>query len=580
MQLQHEISVLHVEDSDADAKLVEIALKRIPYHSYYIHRAIDMETAKHVLVSRSFDLVLLDLYLPDSHGLETLQRFRAISSDCAIIVVTGSDDEGTALRALNSGAQDYMMKNELDPRTAARSIRYSLERYKYDKKVVELANIDMLTGLPNRPSFMDHLENAIAQTHRVKGNLSLLFIDCDHFKVINDTLGHNKGDEFLVIIGTLIKDALRSSDFVARLGGDEFVLVITCEQGPVRSPLMVANKVLARVRAGVELSSGEVLDARCSIGITNYDGNAPVLSADKFIHEADSAMYVSKRRGGDCVSFFDQALEEKAERRLSLLRDISGAFKTGEFFLNYQPIVDASTNSCIGVEALLRWQNINQELITPTEFIPLLEENGLIHTVGKWIIEKSLSDFDNMIACGAMPKDAWVSVNISPTQLQDKNFMSGLRRILDASNVSPSALQLEITESVLMEKSEHVLVTLDSIRDLGCKLAIDDFGVGYSSMSYLKNLPVDTLKIDRSFIRYCRENPSDTAITRAMISLAHNLRMRVVAEGVETPDVSDFLNGEHCDYLQGFYFSRPLGLEELKHSLSGNDISSVRVADK
>lgn len=568
--LSETLTILHVEDSDADAKLIEITLKQDKLSCYALSRAADMESAMTYLNDRKVDLVLLDLFLPDCQGLDTLRRIRTFSPQTAIVVITGTDDEQCALQAVQNGAQDYLVKDELTARTMARAIRYSVERHKHDQQVIDLANTDMLTGLANRSRFMDYLEQAINSVQRLHYNLSILFIDCDHFKLINDTYGHAKGDEFLVALSQSLNSVLRVSDFAARLAGDEFVIALQTKNDTLRSPLIVAEKILSNIRDGIYLSSGENLDARCSIGITSFNGEGDAPSPDKLLNEADTAMYLSKQRGGDCASFFDQDLEKKAERRLQLLRDMAHAFREGEFYLNYQPIVNAKTQKFCGLETLLRWKSSRGEIISPAEFIPLLEENGYIQTIGNWIIKQACLDYLALVEQGLLAPSAWLSINISPIQLQAKHFLRKLEATIVNSGINPEILHLEITESLLMEKSEHVFSILNQVRDLGCKWAIDDFGVGYSSMSYLKYLPIDILKIDKSFILNCCEDKQDRAITKAMISLAHNLDMEVVAEGVETFEASELLYKENCDFLQGFYYSKPLSIDALSHFLQEN----------
>ncbi len=557
------LTILHVEDSDADAKLIEITLKQDKLYNYSLSRVSSIEEAIVYLNAQKVDLVLLDLFLPDTQGLDTLKRIRTFSPKTAIVVITGTDDEQCALQAVQNGAQDYLVKDELTARTMARAIRYSVERHKHDQQVIDLANTDMLTGLANRSRFMDYLEQAINSVQRLHYNLAILFIDCDHFKLINDTYGHAKGDEFLIALSKNLSSVLRVSDFAARLAGDEFVIALQSKNDSLRSPLTVAEKILSNIREGIYLSSGENLDARCSIGITNFSGEGDPPSPDKLLNEADTAMYLSKQRGGDCVSFFDQDLEKKAERRLQLLRDMAHAFREGEFYLNYQPIVNAKTKEFCGLETLLRWRSARGEIISPSEFIPLLEENGYIQTIGNWIIKQACLDYLALVSKGILDSSSWLSINISPIQLQAKHFFRKLEATILNSGINPAILHLEITESLLMEKSDHVLSILNQVKGLGCKWAIDDFGMGYSSMSYLKNLPIDILKIDKSFILNCCEDRQDCAITKAMISLAHNLGMDVVAEGVETYEASNMLSGECCDFLQGFYYGKPMAVEDL-----------------
>jgi len=411
---------------------------------------------------------------------------------------------------------------------------------------------------------MDYLNHVLRRVQRDKYNLALFFIDCDHFKMVNDIMGHVKGDEFLIGIAQKLKKLLRTSDYVARLGGDEFVIVLKGEHSAAKFTAIVSDKIHQVLSQGITLSTEEVLDARCSIGISIFEHNKPPPTADQFIHQADTAMYLAKKAGGDCSRYFDGELEKESNKRLTLLKDVQLAFKKEQFFLNYQPIYDQSSQIFSGVEVLLRWKNSKGELISPIDFIPLLEESGLIIDVGQWVLEKSCQDFQMLITDKQHKVLPWVSINVSPAQLQNKKFFEILADVINKTGINPQSVHLEITESLFLERSEHIFTLLDQINDLGCKISIDDFGVGYSSMSNLKELPVSRLKIDRSFILNCDQSSADKAIIKAMISLAHNLQMDVVAEGIEELSIAKFLIEQKCEYLQGFFLAQPMSFTQLK----------------
>ncbi len=569
------IKILHVEDCDRDAILVKAHLKKARFNiDEQLCHLKSLEQALDFLGANSVDVVLLDLFLPDSSGLETLSRLQTFSPENSIIVLSGTDDEAIALKAVNKGAQDYLVKDEINSRSISRAIRYSMERHCHDKKILELASIDLLTGLSNRARFMEHLDQAIEASHRLDNSLSLLFIDVDGFKLINDTYGHLKGDQYLVTFAQRLRSSIRSSDFLARMSGDEFVILIPhIEKHPTES-IAVAEKVLNSLNENIVTSMGESIQARCSIGITTYDGVSTKPSAEKLIQEADAAMYVSKKRGGNCFSFFDTELEQMSERRAGLFKLLTNALKQQSFTLAYQPIIDTKTSQTAGLEVLLRWTTEKGEVIPPYQFIPLLEESGAIKSIGYWILKESCSNFMELQNSGALSHDAWISINISPIQLQQTDFAEQLTTILTDLNFPPELVHLEITESVLLEHNSHTLELLNNVKELGCQWVIDDFGIGYSSMSYLKNLPVSILKIDQSFVRNCCEGPKDLGITKAMIALAHNLDMSVVAEGVETLEIADLLTKEGCEYIQGYYFSRPMPFETLSEYL-GQKTQSV-----
>lgn len=576
-----EIRILHVEDDDKDAYLIKHHLDTaglIGGDNYA--RRKDIKGALKYLSENPVDIVILDLSLSDSSGMETLTLIKTHHPQNAIIVITGDSQEDTGLQAVNLGAQDYLLKDELNSRSIARAIKYAIERHNYDKKIVELANIDALTGLPNRFNFVGYLEQALKTTQRLNQSISLLFIDCDSFKVINDTYGHALGDEFLIKFSHKLRNSLRSSDFIARLGGDEFVAVLAFPANKTASPEIVVEKILLSLREGIQADSGVNLDARCSIGITHYQGGKEPQSPDKFLQEADAAMYNAKARGGNCASFFNTEMEEKSERRLQLLRLLALAYQNKKFTLNYQAIVNAE-HKIVGLEALMRWTTSEGETVSPDEFIPLLEENGMLEPIGYWIIKTACTDFVEMQSKGELPPDAWLSVNISPSQLRSEEFVEKVTSILIETIMAPTKLHLEITEGLLMDHNDQTLDILHRICALGCKWVIDDFGIGYSSMGYLKTLPLSMLKIDKSFVQNSLKDARDRDIVRAMISLAHNLGMEVVAEGIETLPIARVLSQEGCDFLQGYWFSRPLSLKDFQDSswnyknASKNNISSM-----
>ncbi len=562
-----EISILHVEDDDKDAFLVRHHLNKagLVDDSHYT-RVTDIRETLEYLSENSVDIVILDLFLPDSKGMDSLTLLKAQHPQNAIVVITGTSNEDSGLEAVNHGAQDYLVKDELNYRSITRSIRYAIERHNYDQKIIELANIDALTGLPNRANFMVYLEQMLKTTQRLNQNLSLLFFDCDSFKLINDTYGHALGDEFLVKFAAKIRSMVRGSDFVARLGGDEFVAVLPFSDTDSTSPLTVVEKILAALESGIRAKNGMKFDARCSIGITHYKGTSECPTPDKFIKEADAAMYSAKARGGNCASFFNIDMEQKSERRLKLLRQLVVSCRNNEFSLNYQPIVDAANHTLIGMEALLRWCTSDGEKVSPEEFIPLLEKNGMIEAVGYWVIKTACTDFVSMQNAGEIDSTTWLSLNISPSQLKSDEFSDTVMSILLETKMPPQKLHLEITEGLLMDHSGQTLNMLHKIRSFGCKWVIDDFGVGYSSMSYLKTLPLSMLKIDKSFVQNSSRDARERDIVRAMIALAHNLGMEVVAEGIETQGIAKILAQEGCEFLQGYWFSKPIDIKSFKES--------------
>ncbi len=523
-------------------------------------RANNLTEAKTYLQLKSFDVIFLTLDFADEQYQSALDLVKANAAHCAIVVLTQPQFEQQAMALLNQGIFDYLTLDEINGKSVSRMLRHAQEYLRHKETILSSSTIDSVTGLANRAGFMEFIQRQLAEADRLQFHLSLFYVDCDNFKVINDTLGHQKGDDFLAHVAQHLKGCVRNNDFVARLSADEFVVVIKSKDNRIIPSAVVAENILQAIRRGVQLTNGEFVESHCSIGITHYNGEGPAPNADKFLLEAASALKQSKLKGGDCTCFFDNALGHKAERRTLLLRNIRQAFKRGEFYLNYQPIIDATTDRVRGFEALLRWNRESKERISPEEFVPLLEETGMIHLIGNWVILQACKDFSNFINAGYISDRGWISVNISPLQLQDPNFVQRLQKNLNEVDIPPRQLHLEITESSLMEKSEFTFQTLASIKALGCGLSLDDFGVGYSSMNHLKVLPIDTLKIDQSFIRNFHNDESDQAMIRAIVSLAHNLGKTVVAEGVETEAVAAFLKQRRCEFLQGYFYSKPLSM--------------------
>ena len=526
--------------------------------------APSLDEAATYLKLKSFDLILLNLDFKQANYRQSLDQLVTAAPRAAVVVVCPPEDEQLGYDCLRQGAVDFFTNTDNSVKFIARVFRYALEGKQKIEQTLESSNIDPLTGLANRSGFMSYIGKQLQEAERLQFQLSLFFVDCDNFKVINDTLGQSIGDDFLAQFANQLKHCVRCGDFLARLSADEFVVVINTKDNKVIPSAVVAEKILASTRLGVPLSKGGSIENPCSIGITHYDGAGPAPNADHFLQEASSALAESKKKGGNCLSFFDTDLGAKVQKRNRILKDIRMAFKRCQFSLNYQPIIEATTDRVKGYEALLRWTNEKGQSISPMDFVPILEENGMIHVIGAWVIGQACHDFKRLIAEGAVDQRAWMSVNISPMQIQHPNFVNQVTNKLSESDLAPGNLHLEITESSLIEKTDFALQTLGALRSLGCHLSLDDFGVGYSSMNYLKELPIDTLKIDQSFVRYFdANNESDSAILRAMISLAHNLGKSVVAEGVETTEAATFLKQRRCEFLQGYLYAKPMPFDDL-----------------
>ena len=437
------------------------------------------------------------------------------------------------------------------------------DRKAADERIRFLAQHDALTSLPNRSLLQDRLLQAIASAQRVQDQVAVLFLDLDHFKTINDSLGHHVGDHLLQQVALRLTECVRASDTVSRQGGDEFVIVLVQVKDP-SDAAHIAQNMLAAVARPYDIDGLE-LHVTPSIGIAIYPDDGQTTGA--LIKNADAAMYLAKDNGRNNYQYFTQDLNTRAFERLSLENSLRRALERGEFLLHYQPQIDLKSGDIIGMEALIRWQKEDFGLVAPDRFIPIAEESGLIVAIGEWVIGEACRQNRAWQDAGlpAIP----VAVNLSALQFRQKDLEQSIARALESSALPARYLELELTESVIMKGAESAVAALQRLKAMGMLLSIDDFGTGYSSLSYLKRFPIDKLKIDRSFVRDVTTDPDDAAIARAVIAMAHSLRLKVIAEGVETQAQSDFLRQERCDEIQGYLFSKPLPAAEMACLLRG-----------
>lgn len=431
------------------------------------------------------------------------------------------------------------------------------------QELAHLANHDQLTGLPNRYLLNDRIEQAIHQAHRENSKVAILFIDLDRFKIINDSLGHAVGDKVISAVAARFAESLREGDTIARLGGDEFVVVLAGmerEEGIAS----VTRKLLDSIAQPIVVNTSDFY-ITASIGIAVYPLDGDNQSA--LLKNADTAMYQAKQEGGNTFHFYQQKMNLLSATRLKLEARLHLGLKNREFILHYQPQIDLASMQIVGVEALLRWQ-LDGVMVPPYEFIPLAEETGLIVPIGEWVLETACLQAAAWQKAGILPNSRFkVAVNLSARQFWGRDIAETVSRILTRTECDPSWLELEITESVAMRNPEDVASNLRKLSEVGVSISIDDFGTGYSSLAYLKHLPVNSLKIDRSFIKNIFSDQGDAAIVRAVIGLAHGLDIKVVAEGVEEESQLAFLRDLDCDLAQGYYYFHPLPSDEITRLL-------------
>ena len=448
-------------------------------------------------------------------------------------------------------------------------------RKDYEERLLYQASYDTLTDLPNRSLAYDRIQQAIANAIREEKHLALLYLDFDHFKNINDTLGHSAGDQFLVKMSKRLKACTRDVDTVARLGGDEFLIMLT-EIGAEMHPDNVEYKeyiqhksqeILQAISKPFQIESME-FSVTASIGVAIFpeDGEDPHM----LLKNADTAMYRGKRKGRDVVEIFTPEMSDKVLKRVEIDNKLRRALEENKFYLKYQPLMDVHTHSIIGAEALLRWQDEELGDVSPEVFVPLAEESGLINEIGKWVLEQSCIDVAKWNAVSDAG-DMFVALNLSGRQFREKGISQQIASALSKNGLQGQHLELEITERLLMKDVPDVIATLNEFKDMDIKLSIDDFGTGYSSLSYLKRFPFDVLKIDKAFVQDIGVDPDDEALCEAIIAMAHSLGLNIIAEGVETEQQFDFLQKRGAEILQGYYIARPMLQDDLIRFISTNE---------
>lgn len=565
--------ILLVEDDEDDYVVTREILADIKGARYELEWASSFQAGIEAIARREHDVYLFDYRLGCHTGLELLHD--AIAMDCKvpIILLTGQEDRETDLEAMRAGAADYLVKGQITPQVLERSIRYAIERRRAEEQILHAAFYDHLTQLPNRLLFHDRLKNTIEMAARSRRTAALLFLDLDNFKRINDTLGHRMGDLLLQSAADRLSACLRKTDTisryktdlvnpsVSRLGGDEFIILLP-EIRQCEDTILVAKRIMTAMSRPFSLEGHELfISASLGIAIYPIDGT----DVDTLLKNADTAMYHAKSLGKNNFQFYEQRMNSAALEKLTLENHLHRGIERSEFLLYYQPQMEVHSGQIIGFEALIRWNHSERGMIQPNVFIPLAEETGLIVPIGDWVLEEACRQNKAWQDAGIPPFA--MAVNISTHQLRHPAFVESVARALHISGLDPMYLTLEITESIMMENIDTNMNTVAELKKMGLQFAIDDFGVGYSSFSYLRQLPIDTIKIDRSFLKEITSNPDDAAIVSAIIAMSHGLNLQVIAEGVETEEHRQFLREQGCDMFQGFLLSQPMPAEEVERFL-------------
>lgn len=431
------------------------------------------------------------------------------------------------------------------------------------RRIRHLAEHDLLTDLPNRALLGERMSTALAETIGEQAQLALLFLDLDHFKDVNDTLGHDVGDQLLVQVAQRLRDSLDERDIVSRQGGDEFAILLRGYSNPTHVAA-IAQRLIDAITPPFQVAGHELLIG-ASIGISLYPHDGADIGA--LLKNADTAMYQAKAAGGNAYQFFTEEMNRHILERVALGNNLRRALAHDEFVLHYQPQVDGDSGRLLGVEALIRWRHPDQGEIPPARFIPVAEESGLINVIGDWVLTEACCQARRWLDQGFAPLT--MAVNLSAVQLRQRNLADKVATALAESNLPATMLELEITESALIRDTEHIVDMLHRLKALGITLSVDDFGTGYSSLGYLKRLPFDKIKIDQSFVRELPANDDDAAITQAIIGIANSLKKDLIAEGVETPAQRDFLLAHGCRHMQGYHFGRPMPAAAIAQRLAG-----------
>jgi len=563
-------SVLIIDDDEQIRSLLVTVLGG----NYRCRTAGSAEEALTALGDAAFDLVISDIDMRGMSGLELVPHVHSMSPDTVVLMISGDQDIETAIEAMRAGAFDYITK-PLDLRHVEAAVERALDhcrllrekrRYKEQlerlltqrtAEVDRLAYYDTVTDLPNRTLFEDRLTQAVSIARSADQTLGVLFISVDQFKKVNDTLGHGPGDGLLREFAERLKSCISETDTVARFGNDEFAVLQTHIEG-TKDVVETIGSLSQVLKFSFDLN-GQELFATASVGVSLFplDGQ----DSQTLLKNAGAALYKAKTSGGANYQFYTADMHAMASRRLALETNLRRAIHNEEFLIHYQPRVSVDSLEITGVEALVRWQHPQLGLISPAEFIPLAEDTGLIVPIGEWVLRNACLQNKRWQDQGFAP--IHMAVNISARQFHEQDVIETVIRTLDETGLAPEYLELELTESSIMKNADLAADVLIRLKRMGINISIDDFGTGYSSLASLKRLPIDALKIDQSFVRDATTDPDDAALVMAIITLAHNLRLKVIAEGVETEEQLRFLHLLRCDEIQGFLFSKPLPVEAL-----------------
>ena len=541
------VPVLLVEDEPGDARLVCELLRDVEPR-YSVHTAGNLAEATRQLALQRFAAVLLDLGLPDSQGLPTLRAMLQVAGAVPLVVLSGRDDESIAIRAIQLGAQDYVVKGRGDGQHLARALRYAIERKLVQEHLEFIASHDSVTGLPNRRRFIETLRQLLPSLLRQDSQVAVLVLTLTGLGAVNQSLGHDIGDLALKAAVGRMQRAMPEGTVLACSGSTEFAMAMA-DRDAMGAAAQLAEHLLTVLRQPYRVGEQEFyLGSQIGLSLAPNDTD----DAATLLKCAETAMYQAGQRGGGTIDFYSPALNHEVQERLELERELRHALVRGELLLEFQPIVDVR-GQVVSAEALTRWEHPRRGRLGPDQFLPLAEQSDLILAIGRWVLQQAMQTAMEWDALS--PQPPCVAINVSARQLASGTLLDDVREALAASGLPPQRLELELTESMMQRADSRE--ALNALRAMGISVAIDDFGTGFSSLSYLKVFPVDVIKIDRSFVTEAISDPRDAVIVRAIIAMAHILGIDVVAEGVESERHQIVLRALGCNRLQGFFIGRP-----------------------
>ena len=552
--------ILLVEDDSDDAEFLRLSLAK-HNGSVDVTCTGSISDAVSALDNQRFDVVLLDLNLPDGRGVECVEKIQKADELVPIVVLSGHADEDFAVEILNRGVQDYLVKWEGDGRIILRAIRYAIERKRAEIKVNYLARLDWLTCIPNRQYLRDELVHATTRAMRGRRTMALLLLDLDGFKSVNETLGRGAGDALLREVVQRLKDCIRAGDLLARVGSDEFAALLEDVDGPLEAEA-VARKIGQAFQEPFRIG-GQQVSITASVGITicPVDGtDAPTL-----LNRAESAMHQAKEQGSNTLKFSTASIHEEILSYRRIESDLEVAIEQEQFELLYQPQLRLADHRIEAVEALLRWKHPERGRVSPSEFISAAEESGHVIPLGLWAMEEACRQIQRWESAGVpVPR---VTINVAAAQLRQPGFHDAVRGVLQSHSIDPGLIELEFSERSLLDDTDTTAECLYALKNVGVRLAIDDFGAGLSRLSDLRRLPIDALKIDHSFVSAVDTSEDAQIICSGILSFAHCLFLNAVAKGIESAQHETFLTRHHCLYGQGDYYSAPIEPDQISQML-------------